>query len=157
VKKGDADLDSPAHAAERNAAYHHNRSTAIGVPGGRLGEGLRRLDWLCRETMYGGLMVDEAHCHDAFSTNVPGVVSLICTTMYPLTEQEMEEQEAREKEEESFRERLRMLELREAEAEAMLRQRKRSRSRSSRNASRSASRAASVHDCTDEDEDDEDN
>jgi hypothetical protein len=36
-------------------AYSHNRAPAHGVPGGVLGEGLRHLDWLCKETMYSGI------------------------------------------------------------------------------------------------------
>lgn len=56
VKKDDTEVDHPQHKAEMSTAYYHNRSTAFGVPGGRLGDGLRRLDWLCKDTMFGGLV-----------------------------------------------------------------------------------------------------
>jgi hypothetical protein len=155
LKKADADSDTPSHKAERDAAYYHNRSTALGVPGGRLGDGLRRLDWLCKDTMFGGLTVDDGHVLEAYSAVVPGVATLVCTTRYPLTEQEMKEQEAREKEEERLKvleERARQAEQRAFDAEARERERlaRRARSRSR------SSRAASVRGDDDDDDDEED-
>ena len=35
--------------------YHHNCSRSAGVPSGQLGDGLRVLDWLGTQTMFGGL------------------------------------------------------------------------------------------------------
>lgn len=35
--------------------YWYNRSTAPDVPGGRLGDGVRRVDWLLRHTAFGGI------------------------------------------------------------------------------------------------------
>jgi len=35
--------------------YWHNRSIAPDVPGGRLGDGVRRVDWLLRYTAFGGI------------------------------------------------------------------------------------------------------
>jgi hypothetical protein len=169
LKKDDADLDSGDHRLERDHAYYHNRSTAIGVPGGRLGEGLRRLDWLCKETMFGGLEVDNSFVreyHDGASP--PAVLTLLCTTRYPLTEQELDEQNAREREEDvrlrAAEERARAAEARAAELEEkeMRRMRKaRSHSRAgsvhSRHSggSRARSRVPSVTSSTEDDSDDE--
>ena len=40
-------------------SYWHNRSPSHDVPGGRLGQGMRRVDWLCRNSMFGGLVGEE--------------------------------------------------------------------------------------------------
>jgi hypothetical protein len=156
VKKEDTETDHPTHKNEMSAAYYHNRSTALGVPGGRLGDGLRRLDWLCKDTMFGGIVADEGHVNESFHAPVPGVVTLICTTRYPLTAQEAKEQEARELKEaeaEQLKEKLRIAEERAAEAEA--REREMQSRRSSRSHSRS-SRGRSVKEDSDEEEEDDD-
>ncbi|KAB5595208.1 hypothetical protein CTheo_1286 [Ceratobasidium theobromae] len=41
-------------------SYQWNRSTNPGAPGGVMGEGLRRIDWLMRNTHFGGLVEDRA-------------------------------------------------------------------------------------------------
>ncbi|ELU43771.1 hypothetical protein AG1IA_02189 [Rhizoctonia solani AG-1 IA] len=41
-------------------AYQWNRSTNPGAPGGVMGEGLRRIDWLMKNTFFGGLTEDRA-------------------------------------------------------------------------------------------------
>lgn len=142
LKKEDADLDSGNHRVERDRAYYHNRSTAIGVPGGRLGDGLRRLDWLCKDTMFGGLEVDNGFVREYYdAASPPGVLTLLCTTRYPLTEQELNEQKAREREEDArlraAEERARAAEARAAELEEKEMERMRK--------VRSRSRAGSVH------------
>ncbi|CAE6345161.1 unnamed protein product [Rhizoctonia solani] len=43
-------------------AYQWNRSTNPGAPGGVMGEGLRRIDWLMKNTFFGGLTED--HLND---------------------------------------------------------------------------------------------
>jgi hypothetical protein len=77
-------------------AYNHNRAPAHGVPGGVLGEGLRRLDWLCQDTVYGGIERDDnfvrAQCGDVLSCTFV----LKCIHRYPLTEREIQEQAQRE-------------------------------------------------------------
>ncbi|KLO05234.1 hypothetical protein SCHPADRAFT_896422 [Schizopora paradoxa] len=52
-------LSPPQKLAVHNA-YYHNRSRAVGdeVPGGRLGEGMKRCDWLGRDTMFEGIEPD---------------------------------------------------------------------------------------------------
>ena len=41
-------------------AYQWNRSTNPGAPGGVMGEGLRRIDWMMKNTYFAGLMEDRA-------------------------------------------------------------------------------------------------
>ena len=142
LEKEDIELDSGNHRVERDHAYHHNRSTTIGVPGSRLGEGLRRLDWLCKDTMFGGLELDNNFVREHYGgASPPGILTLLCITRYPLTEQELNEQQAREREEDArlvaAEERARAAEARAAELEQkeMRRMRK----------ARSRSRAGSIH------------
>jgi hypothetical protein len=91
-----------AHAGKQrskqmNEAYHFNRSTAHGVPGGRLGAGMRRLDWLCRETMFGGLEENERYVRE-HAAGLPCTFVLTCKKMYALTEEEVRNQELLEAE-----------------------------------------------------------
>ncbi|KIK19558.1 hypothetical protein PISMIDRAFT_107324 [Pisolithus microcarpus 441] len=77
-------------------AYQHNRSTDPNVPGGRLGEALKRLDWLGRDTQFGGLVVNDEfikeHCGDV----LPATFELKCLPSYPLTQRELHEQQLRQ-------------------------------------------------------------
>lgn len=143
LRKEDAELDSGNHRVERDQAYYHNRSTAIGVPGGRLGEGLRRLDWLCKDTMFGGLHADNNFGSEFFGgASPPAILTLMCTKRYPLTEQEMDEQNAREREEDD---RIRAAEERARAAEARAAELEQKEMRRMRSRARSRSRAGSVH------------
>lgn len=79
-------------------SFYHNRSTAHGVPGGRLQQTLLRCDWLGQDTMFGGV-VDDPHlvremCRDV----LPCTFELKCVRRYPMSEAEMREAEARERE-----------------------------------------------------------
>ena len=40
-------------------AYKHNRLTAYDVVGDKLGPAMRRMDFLCEDTMFGGVVVDD--------------------------------------------------------------------------------------------------
>lgn len=116
-------------------SYWHNRSTAAGVPGGRLPRTLLRCDWLGMHTMYGGIVEADDRCLREVSCGValPCTFELKCLQRYPMTEEEIREQEARE---------------RETQAEEERRARRRSRANSrvtSRVPSRVPSRTASVH------------
>ncbi|KAJ7611685.1 hypothetical protein FB45DRAFT_803729 [Roridomyces roridus] len=75
-------------------AYRHNRSTARGVPGGQLGPGMLRLDWLGLDTMFGGVRENERVvrrvCHDL----LPCTFELVCVRRYPMNEEEIRNQEA---------------------------------------------------------------
>lgn len=71
-------------------AYHFNRSTADGVPGGRLGDGLRRLDWLGMSTMFGGIDRNDAFVREHCGEILPCVFELHCIPRVPSTEEEVE-------------------------------------------------------------------
>ena len=59
-------------------AYHHNRSRNAGVPGGQLGDGLKALDWLGPQTMFGGALLNEALVRDRFNVVMPCMLELLC-------------------------------------------------------------------------------
>ena len=73
-------------------SYRFNRSTDSNAPGGRLGEGLKRLDWLSLTSRFGGLVVNdtfvEEHCGDV----LPCTFELKCLPSYPLTAEEVREE-----------------------------------------------------------------
>ncbi|THG97499.1 hypothetical protein EW026_g4511 [Hermanssonia centrifuga] len=56
VSKAQMDSATPSQKQLISTAYWHNRSTAYGVPGGRLHRTLLRCDWLGLQTMYGGIV-----------------------------------------------------------------------------------------------------
>jgi hypothetical protein len=76
-------------------AYNHNRARAHGVPGGVLGDGLRRLDWLCQETMFGGIERNDNLVRQQCGEVLPCTFAINCIHRYPLTEKEIQEQEQR--------------------------------------------------------------
>ncbi|KAF8894816.1 hypothetical protein BD779DRAFT_1609427 [Infundibulicybe gibba] len=78
-------------------AYNHNRSTASGVPGGRLGRGLRRLDFLGHESMFGGIVKDDALVTAVCGAALPCTFVVKCIRRYPPTPQEVREQQARQR------------------------------------------------------------
>lgn len=79
-------------------AYWHNRSTAHGVPGGRMFNTLLRCDWLGLQTMFGGVVeASEGLLKDlASGVDLPAVFELKCLQRYPMTEAEIREHQARE-------------------------------------------------------------
>lgn len=79
-------------------AYNHNRAPAHGVPGGVLGSGLRRLDWLCQDTMFGGIIRNDRFVKEVAGDVLPCTFELKCVLRYPLTAREIREQEERERE-----------------------------------------------------------
>lgn len=60
-RMGEREYKSLPMAGQRriNGAYHYNRSMADDVPGGRLGQGIRRCEILGSDTMWGGLVMDQ--------------------------------------------------------------------------------------------------
>ena len=68
---------APRRRAIRDA-YHHNRSRSTGVPGGQLGDGLKSLDWLGTQTMFGGIEQNEQLLLERFNVVMPCVLELIC-------------------------------------------------------------------------------
>ncbi|KAJ8508174.1 hypothetical protein ONZ45_g9513 [Pleurotus djamor] len=86
--------------------YRRNRSRAHGVPGGRLGEGIKRLDWLGTDSMYGGIERNDRLVKEICGDLLPCTVALTCIRRYPMSEQEIKDHEARER---SMREHARSL------------------------------------------------
>lgn len=76
-------------------AYRHNRSRANGVPGGQLGEGMRRLDFLGTQTVFGGIEVNERVVRGLCGDALPCTFVLKCQHRYPMTAQEVAEAQAR--------------------------------------------------------------
>ena len=74
-------------------AYHHNRSRSMGVPGGQLGDGLKALDWLGPQTMFGGIQQNEQLLLERFNVVMPCVLELNCVER-PLVEEEEDRRQA---------------------------------------------------------------
>ena len=72
--------------------YRFNRSTDSNAPGGRLGEGLKRLDWLGSASRFGGLVSSDAFVKDHCGDALPCTFELKCLPSYPLTAEEVREQ-----------------------------------------------------------------
>ncbi|KAF8898204.1 hypothetical protein CPB84DRAFT_1151043 [Gymnopilus junonius] len=80
-----------------SAAYNHNRSRHPGVPGGMLGQGMKRLDFLRRNTMYSGLEGNNKAVKRLTGEALPCAFVLRCSTTFPMTKQEALDQETRMK------------------------------------------------------------
>ena len=89
---------TPAQKRLVGQSYWHNRSTAHGVPGGRLYNTLLRCDWLGLQTMFGGIVPADAQLLSdlACGAELPATFELMCLQRYPMTEAEIREHEARE-------------------------------------------------------------
>jgi len=79
---------------EVRAAYKHNRSPLPNVPGGMLGVGLKRLDFLRKNSIFGGIEVNERAIRKVFSGVMPGVFVLKCRHNM-MTRKEIEDQRRR--------------------------------------------------------------
>jgi hypothetical protein len=71
-----------ARQRELSQAYWANRSTAEGVPGGALGRGSLRLDWLCDKVMYGGLIRNDSYSKQVYGGVVPNLFEWKCVQRY---------------------------------------------------------------------------
>lgn len=78
LRKEDYEGASALRRREIRDAYHHNRSRSMGVPGGQLGDGLKALDWLGTQTMFGGIQQNEQFLLEKFNVSIPCVLELIC-------------------------------------------------------------------------------
>jgi hypothetical protein len=76
-------------------AYRRNRSRDPGVPGGQLGTGMKRLDFLRLDTMFAGIEVNDRVVKRVCGDVLPCVFVLKCSKIFPLTRQEVEDREAR--------------------------------------------------------------
>lgn len=61
-----------AHRRKLYEVYHYNRSTARDAPGGSLGEGVRRADWLLNNVMFDGLVNDQKYVQEKLGISGPG-------------------------------------------------------------------------------------
>ena len=48
------------------------------MPGGQLGDGLKVLDWLGAQTMFGGLQLNEQLLIERFNVSMPCTLELLC-------------------------------------------------------------------------------
>ena len=77
-RKEDYDGTSDQKRRAIRDAYHHNRSRSAAVPGGLLGDGLKALDWLGTQTMFGGLKLNEQLLLERFNVILPCMLELLC-------------------------------------------------------------------------------
>ena len=70
-------MSAPERRAVRDT-YRHNRSRSAGVPGVLLGDGLKALDWLGTQTMFGGLQLNEQLLLERFNAVMPWMLELLC-------------------------------------------------------------------------------
>jgi len=94
--KDDFDSLSPSARTEIKAAYKYNRSPLPNVPGGSLGQGLKRLDFLRKNTMFSGIEVNanDRLVKRVFGHPMPGVFVLKCSHNM-MTKKEVEDQQKR--------------------------------------------------------------
>jgi hypothetical protein len=78
LRKEDYDGASGLRRRTIRDAYHHNRSRSTGVPGGQLGDGLKALDWLGTQVMFGGLQLNEQLLLERFNVAQPCMLELLC-------------------------------------------------------------------------------
>lgn len=78
-------------------AYTHNRSREPGVPGGRLKQPMLRLDFLIRDTVYGGIYDDPTVVKKALGATPPCTFVMKCVKRYAMTAEEARDQEARQR------------------------------------------------------------
>ena len=76
-------------------AYRHNRSWDPGAPGGQLGQGLKRLDFLRLDTMFAGIEADDRVVKRVCGDVLLCTFVLKCSKTFPVARQEVEDQEAR--------------------------------------------------------------
>jgi hypothetical protein len=78
LRKEDYDSATGMKRRAIRDAYHHNRSRSAGVPGGQLGDGLKALDWLGMQTMYGGIQSNDPYVLERFNVVLPCTLELLC-------------------------------------------------------------------------------
>lgn len=91
LRKEDYEGASPARRRAIRDAYHHNRSRSAGVPGGQLGDGLKALDWLGAQTMFGGLQLNEGLLLERFNVAMPCMFELLCVERPLVGDDDMED------------------------------------------------------------------
>ena len=74
-------------------SYRSNRSAEHNAPGGHLGEGLKRLDWLGTTSRFGGLIANDTFVREHCGDVLPCTFELKCLPTYSMTAQEAREQQ----------------------------------------------------------------
>lgn len=64
--KDEVDKWSKGRLEKISAVYHYNRKAKEGVPGGALGKGFRRVDYLSEYTIFDGIEYDDAMARERF-------------------------------------------------------------------------------------------
>jgi hypothetical protein len=93
--KHDYERLTPTLRHEVGIAYRRNRSREPGVPGGQLGQGMKRLDFLRQDTMFAGIEVNDRVVKRVCGDVLPCMFVLKCSKIFPVTRQEVEDREAR--------------------------------------------------------------
>lgn len=94
-----ADYEALTPAKKRlvGEAYQHNRSRAHGVPGGMLETGMKRLDFLGKDTLFGGIVNDDEQLRRITGVVLPCTFVLKCLRRFAMTAEEIRDQEARQR------------------------------------------------------------
>ncbi|KAG6902669.1 hypothetical protein C0995_013361 [Termitomyces sp. Mi166 len=98
ASKQDYEVLDQKQQADVAQVYRHNRSREPGVPGGTLKDGIRRLDYLGRDIIFGGIYHDDRLVFKLLGTTLPCHYVLKCSKQYALTAQEAREHEAKQRE-----------------------------------------------------------
>ena len=93
--KHDYERLTPSLRHEVGSAYRRNRSREPGVPGGQLGQGMKRLDFLKQDTMFAGIEVNDRVVKRVCGDVLPCVFVLKCSKLLPLTRQVVEDRDTR--------------------------------------------------------------
>ena len=93
--KHDYERLTPNLRQEVGIAYRRNRSREPGVPGGQLGQGMKRLDFLRQDTMFAGIEVNDRVVKRVCGEVLPCVFVLKCSKIFPVTREEAEDRDAR--------------------------------------------------------------
>ena len=93
--KHDYERLTPNLRREVGIAYRRNRSREPGVPGGQLGQGMKRLDFLRLDTMFSGIELNDRVVKRVCGDVLPCVFVLKCSKTFPMTRQEAEDHQAR--------------------------------------------------------------
>ncbi|TFK45614.1 hypothetical protein OE88DRAFT_1715314 [Heliocybe sulcata] len=93
VAKSDHEKLTKEQASKHLKSYYHNRSANDGVPGGRLGRPMLRLDWLDDRTTFGGIERDSRYVKQLCGDVLPCTFVVRCAKRYMLTTEEKREQE----------------------------------------------------------------
>ncbi|KAF8162790.1 hypothetical protein B0H34DRAFT_671943 [Crassisporium funariophilum] len=97
TKQEDFAVLHPRDRSELTKSYQHNRSRQPGVPGGQLGQGMKRLDFLKRNTMFSGVEYNERIVKRCCGDVMPCVFVLKCAMTFQMTAKEVKEHEARQR------------------------------------------------------------